>query len=68
VIYKPYNVGDVIVQDLVGERRLVRVVKKLANVKKGLPGFHGTCVLDGEVDYPEVWGYDYEVVEVNPKG
>lgn len=64
-----YKAGDVVVQECGGTTRYVLVTELRRPVKNGLPGFYGTVVTEsGEplssCDWPEVWGYDYEVVRV----
>lgn len=66
-----YKVGDAVVQQFSdGFSRTVLVTERHADVKNGMPGFYGTaCNAQGEPveayqDYPELWGYDYEVVRV----
>jgi hypothetical protein len=57
-----YEAGDVIVyQPFGGGLRRVRVEQRLANVKRGRPGFDGVVVSGPENGQP-VWGYDYQIV------
>jgi hypothetical protein len=57
-----YEAGDVIVyQTFGGGLRRVRVERRLANVKRGRPGFDGVVVSGPEKGKP-VWGYDYQIV------
>jgi len=70
-----YKVGDVVVQGFSdGHSRTVLVTERHSDVKNGWPGFYGTeCDEQGQPvkpsqSWPEVWGYDYEVVEVVPQG
>jgi hypothetical protein len=57
-----YEAGDVIVyQTFGGGLRRVKVEQRLANVKRGRPGFDGTVVSGPEKGKP-VWGYDYQIV------
>ena len=57
-----YDAGDVIVyQTFGGGLRRVRVEQRLANVKRGRPGFDGVVVSGPEKGKP-VWGYDDQIV------
>jgi hypothetical protein len=57
-----YEAGDVIVyQPFGGGLRRVRVEQRLANVKRGRPGFDGVVVSGPEKGQP-VWGYDDQIV------
>ena len=57
-----YEAGDVITYRPVGGGlRRVLVEQRLANVKKGRPGFDGT-VIAGPEKGKAVWGYDDQIV------
>ncbi|MGH8991177.1 MAG: hypothetical protein ACRDYV_01100 [Acidimicrobiia bacterium] len=57
-----YEAGDVIVYRVFGGGlRRVLVEQRLADVKKGRPGFDGT-VISGPEKGQAVWGYDHQIV------
>lgn len=57
-----YQAGDVIVyRPFGGGLRRVRVEERLADVKRGRPGFDGVVVSGPEKGHP-VWGYDSQIV------
>ena len=57
-----YEAGDVIVyRPFGGGLRRVRVEERLADVKKGRPGFDGV-VVSGPEKGQAVWGYDDQIV------
>ncbi len=57
-----YEAGDVIVyRPFGGGLRRVRVEERLADVKRGRPGFDGVVVSGPEKGQP-VWGYDDQIV------
>jgi hypothetical protein len=51
IVYQPFG----------GGLRRVRIEQRLANVKRGRPGFDGTVVSGPEKGQP-VWSYDYQIV------
>lgn len=62
-----YSVGDVIEYRTFDDSiRMVRVTEKHDDVKKGRPGFTGLMVAPSA--FPEVWGYDSQVVRVVQSG
>jgi hypothetical protein len=59
-----YNIGDTIVYSpFGGGERTVLVKNKEADVKNGEPGFDGVLT-DPNVEYPGVWGYDFQIIRV----
>lgn len=63
-----YSVGDIVVRRSSG--RKVLVVRKLADVKNGLPGYEGRTIFTNEIggeqpsEKVDAWGYDEDLVEV----
>lgn len=59
-----YEAGDVIVyRTFGGGLRRVRVLERLADLKRGRPGFDGT-VVSGPEKGLSVWGYDDQIVNL----
>jgi hypothetical protein len=60
VIYRPFGGGT----------RRVKITAKYDDIKNGRPGFDGVLVDDagalGGNDALSVWGYDDQIVEVQP--
>lgn len=68
---KDYDINDLVIyRPFGGGTRRVRVATKEADVKNGRPGFSGQLVdEDGSLtagDTYGVWGYDSQIVEVQP--